>query len=102
MADADDEPARALPNGGIPKPVDELADRLRALRQEMGQQCADRAIHVVRETTAGIKDRRLHSGRDLFANCRSTNASIENPDAMKIKFKVNECVGVLLNENSMC
>ncbi|KAK0384086.1 hypothetical protein NLU13_8175 [Sarocladium strictum] len=87
MMDASDDPAQDKANSAPKKPVDELADRIRELRHEMGQQCADRAIHAVRETTAGIKDRRLHSGKDLFSNSRPTIVSSDHAGSMKIKFK---------------
>jgi len=94
MPDVAESAIPATANGATTKPIDELAERLRVLRQEMGQQCADRSLYAMRETTAGIRDRRVHHGNDLFAKCRPTLAPAEQSGAMKIKFKVSRRVQV--------
>ncbi|KAH8179384.1 SET domain-containing protein [Sarocladium implicatum] len=76
-----------LRNAGPPQSVDDVVRHLNVLRQEMGQNNADRAVYAIRETAAGVQDRRIHQGADIFANCRSTTVATSQTDSRKIKFK---------------
>ena len=78
-----------LQDEGPPQSVEGVVRRLKALREELGQNNADRAVHVIRETAAALQDRRTHHGPDLFTNCRSTTVTTSQADSRKIKFKVS-------------
>lgn len=73
-----------------PRPwtVTAVADRLTTLRQDIRNGHAQLAAFMIESTHA--TERRVHQGKDLFANIAPPQVAEQGADTVKIKFKVSE------------
>ena len=85
--------------------VEEIAARLNSMRQEMRRDHGLLAKHTIETTQA--TDRRVHTGKDLFADfvsqsrdARPETTGVENGRTWRIKFKVR--LVVFSREKSAC